>query len=180
MIFYRGLMMKFKLSEAVEVIPLAKLDKRLDTESELYPVEHNLETMPPVPVQFTEKPKPVPGKKEKVYAHEDIEDVLREYSSDKLELNDTNDTELDDDLEEADFDIDEMESVQVSDKLPGTKYTVAHAKGAIDGILSKWMEMVRDFPEGEKRHNFLEIGERLSEIAAVLERDFIKGIEHEA
>ena len=163
---------KIKLSETIEVIPLAKLDKRLDSmKSELYPVEHNLKSMPPVPAQFTKEPRTVPGKKEKVYAHEDIEDVLREYSSDKLELNDT---DLEDDLEEADFDADEMESVQISDELPGTKYTVAHAKGAIDGMLGKWMEMVRDFPEGKKRRDFLEIGERLSEISAVLERDFIR------
>jgi hypothetical protein len=36
------------------------------------------------------------------------------------------------------------------------------------------MELVREFPEGRKRRDFLEIGERLSEIAAVLDRDFIK------
>ena len=168
-------MMKFKikLSEAIEVIPLAKLDKRLDQPSKIYPVEHNLETMPPVPAQFTKEPRPVPGKKEKVYAHEDIEDVLREYSSDKLD-DMSDDTRLEDDLEEADFDIDEMKSEQVSDELPGSKYTVAHAKGALDGMLSKWMELVREFPEGRKRRDFLEIGERLSEITAVLDRDFIK------
>lgn len=56
-------------------------------------------------------------------------------------------------------------------------YTIDNAKSQIDGILKRWMDLAGAFPEGDQRHNFLQIGERLEEIANTLERDFIR---HEA
>ena len=59
--------------------------------------------------------------------------------------------------------------------LPPTGYNVQQAKAQLDGILKRWMDMAGGFPEGEQRHRFIEIGERLEEIANTLERDFVQG-----
>lgn len=62
------------------------------------------------------------------------------------------------------------------EEIPGTpsgsKYTVDIAMGQLEGILKNWMLLAGDFPEGEQKHNFIEIGERLREISGVLERDY--------
>ena len=56
----------------------------------------------------------------------------------------------------------------------GRGYNVQQAKGQLDGIIKQWMDMAGNYPEGDKRHNFLEIGERLREISAVINRDYIE------
>jgi hypothetical protein len=67
------------------------------------------------------------------------------------------------------------------DELPGLpsgkSYTLNMAKKQLDGILEQWMDLAGNYEEGEERHNFLEIGERLREISAVLQRDFLGGAE---
>jgi hypothetical protein len=55
----------------------------------------------------------------------------------------------------------------------GNNYTVDQAKGQLDGIIKNWMDMAGNYPEGEQRHNFIELGERLREISAVINRDFM-------
>ena len=55
----------------------------------------------------------------------------------------------------------------------GNNYTIDQAKGQLDGIVKNWMDLAGNYPEGEQRHNFIEIGERLREISAVLNRDFM-------
>lgn len=55
----------------------------------------------------------------------------------------------------------------------GNNYTIDQAKGQLDGIIKNWMDMAGNYPEGEQRHNFIEIGERLREISAVINRDFM-------
>ena len=51
-------------------------------------------------------------------------------------------------------------------------YTIDMIIGQIRGVIKPWMQIASRYPEGEQRHNFMEIGERLSEIANTLERDF--------
>lgn len=68
------------------------------------------------------------------------------------------------------------EQAPAPENIPGTpsgnKYSVDTAMGQLEGILKNWMLMAGEFPEGEQKHNFIEIGERLREISGVLERDF--------
>ena len=59
----------------------------------------------------------------------------------------------------------------------GSGYSIDIAKGQLDGILKHWMDLAGNFPEGKKRHEFLEVGERLREISAVINRDFLGGAE---
>lgn len=54
-------------------------------------------------------------------------------------------------------------------------YTIQMAKNQLDGVIKQFPKLSVQFPEGDKRHKFIEIEERLSEISAVLARDFING-----
>jgi len=56
----------------------------------------------------------------------------------------------------------------------GSNYTVEMVKSQLDGILKMWMDLAGNYPEGDDRHKFLEIGERLREISGVVERDFVQ------
>jgi len=56
----------------------------------------------------------------------------------------------------------------------GSNYTVEMVKNQLDGILKMWMDLAGNYPEGDERHKFIEIGERLREISGVVERDFIQ------
>lgn len=86
-------------------------------------------------------------------------------------------SELDPDAPESLDGLDVPESGTPGDVpgLPsGRGYTVDQAKGQLDGIIKQWMDLAGNYPEGEERHKFLEIGERLREISAVINRDYIK------
>ena len=56
----------------------------------------------------------------------------------------------------------------------GSNYTVEMVKSQLDGILKMWMDLAGNYPEGDERHKFIEIGERLREISGVVERDFVQ------
>lgn len=56
----------------------------------------------------------------------------------------------------------------------GSNYTVEMVKNQLDGILKMWMDLAGNYPEGDERHKFIEIGERLREISGVVERDFVQ------
>ncbi len=54
----------------------------------------------------------------------------------------------------------------------GSDYSVDMANSQLTGVIDKWMDLAGNYAEGDQRHNFIEIGERLREIVGVLERDF--------
>jgi hypothetical protein len=56
----------------------------------------------------------------------------------------------------------------------GNNYSVEMAKQQLDGVIGNWMDLAGNYEEGEERHKFLEIGERLREISGVIARDYIQ------
>jgi hypothetical protein len=150
------------LNEAVKAIPLAKIDKRLATKSKLTVIKPRLEHMPPPP-GVTNLPLDV-----NVNIHRDsvpLSDSIQEAAP-----------EIAPEIEAA------PEASEITDAdlpIPGLPsgggYTLEIAKGQLDGILGKWMDIAGNYPEGDQRHKFIEIGERLREISAVIQRDFLSG-----
>lgn len=153
------------LAEALEVIPLGKIDKRLKTQSKLgMPTSRLRKSKQASSLAGPTLPSPV------------FTNLRRE----KLPLSDDIMSEqvTDEDLpprEEA-APTEAASTGEVVPGLPsGSKYTLSQAKGQLDGIIKFWMDLAGNYPEGEQRHKFLEIGERLREISAVLNRDFLGG-----
>lgn len=129
---------------------LSKIDPRLGCQSKLIPIKSDTEHMSSLDKQMS-IPDPVRYfHRQKSYMHEDIDDGSDSDSDDDI---------LDDDIPGASS---------------GSNYTIEMAKGQLDGIIGKWMDISGNYPEGERRHKFLEIGERLREISAVIHRDYIE------
>lgn len=169
------------LNRAIEALDMSNLDPRLSTDSQLRNVQHNTESMPALdrPVH---KPLPVrsnlrrhqPAVNEQLEL-DDEDELGDELGDDELD-DELGDDELDDELEDA---LGEPKQDQLDDGdtpagIPsGSGYDLNMAKSQLDGIIEKWMDLAGNFPEGEKRHEFIEIGERLREISGVLHRDFL-------
>ena len=186
-----------ELKDALRITQLEKVDKRLDMPSELSPVTSNTKHMPKLNQIIT----PEPGlpntnfQKQQVYLREANEDELRrrprEEEEDIDSMLEKGEEEFEDDgglgpTEEegalpdediTDADLPEPEEQEVPGLPSGSKYTLQQAKGQLDGVIRQWMDLSGNYPEGDKRHNFLEIGERLREITAVIQRDYLEAQE---
>ena len=186
-----------ELKDALRITQLEKVDKRLDMPSELSPVTSNTKHMPKLNQIIT----PEPGlpntnfQKQQVYLREANEDELRrrprEDEEDIDSMLEKGEEEFEDDgglgpTEEegalpdediTDADLPEPEEQEVPGLPSGSKYTLQQAKGQLDGVIRQWMDLSGNYPEGDKRHNFLEIGERLREITAVIQRDYLEAQE---
>lgn len=167
-----------RLDKAMKLVPLTKIDGRLDMPSELEPIESDTEHMPPLDHKISE---PAQVNVNLTRARPMLSDsVIRE---DEFDLGGEEDIGGDegggaltaDDDEITDADIPSEPADDTPAGMPsGSEYTVEQAKGQLDGIIKQWMDLAGNYPEGEQRHNFLEIGERLREISGVLNRDFIQ------
>jgi len=167
-------------------------DGRLKCRSELKPVKARQEHMAPVP-GAENKPLDVNVNlhRERVPLSDDVhvdQTVIGEARDDKAR-----DDEREDDLMPDDEDLmpdDEDLMPDDEDLMPdeggeaegekedgtpqGSGYDLKMAKGQLDGILEKWMDIAGTYPDGSKRDEFMEIGERLREISGVLQRDFLE------
>ena len=169
-----------RLNEALEVTPLAQLDSRLDQPgtSGIVPVSSrnkvakiggkgspstmHIQNVPPVHSQLVreaqEAPPPPPAPPAP-QASPGQQGAQPGVSPEEIQPED-------------------LPQQQAPEEPPtgmpsGSGYTIQGAKGQLDGILKNWMDLAGNFPEGKKRHEFLEIGERLREISAVINRDFL-------
>jgi len=161
-------MLREELDEALKLLSLADIDPRLNSKSELSLAHSKLRHTPPLDKQFA-VPEPVHSnfRRQKSYMYESLEDKLE----DEIGLPDEEELvggDLEDDLGDEGLGGEEIPGLP-----SGGGYTVEMAKGQLDGIIGKWMDLAGNYPEGDERHKFMEIGERLREISAVLNRDFI-------
>lgn len=168
-----------KLSDALKIVPVAEWDKRLDVKSDLKRVESSTEKGPRLDPVIATEPDDVYSNfgRKKTWVTEDVaSDVEKELETDEnLPVDDVTEPVPEDEESEdegiLDSDIPEREHIPGTPS--GSGYTVKQAKGQLDGIIKQWLMMAGNYPEGEQRHNFLEIGERLREISGVLQRDFL-------
>lgn len=157
------------LSEALKAVPMARLDKRLDSPSDMRVITSDTEHAPPL-----DRPVTNPAQ---VYVN------LQRHTpvtNEEMELPLDEPVEGDDmGIPEPDLDItdDDLPQPDQKEEIPatpsGNEYTLDMAKGQLDGIIEKWMDLSGNYPEGEQRHKFIEIGERLREISGVIHRDFL-------
>jgi hypothetical protein len=182
-----------KLNKSFKVVPLTSTDKRLTADSKMIPIKSRLQVskikggiheaapMPGAGPKLTPEapaPKTTPGA-----TPEDISDL-----GSKLDAMD-NGGDLGGDLE-GDLG-GETEGLDLDTEIPmdgnensenkkggatpaGSDYSIEQAHQQLDGVIGNWMDMAGKYPEGEDRHKFLEIGERLREIAGVIKRDYIE------
>ena len=139
-------------------IQIGKIDPRLKTKSRLKTINHGLVKSPPPP-GVNNYPPPPPNvnlKREKVPLSDAIDQAYQQKPPQSPSPQPQPQPQP-------------PQSPQPQPK----QYTVEKAHKAIEGIISKWMQLAGQWPEGKQRHNFMEIGERLREIAGVLQRDFM-------
>jgi hypothetical protein len=155
------------------------------------PIESDTEHMPELGRQF-EKPKDINSNfaRAKVYTEEYL---IREYPGDDLkpgkddprpiprskeEENDfvePREPEVEDEI--LDSDLPETGSGEdiITPTSSGSKYTMAQAKGQLDGILGQWMDLAGNIPEGPKQDKFFEIGKILRGVSGILNDEFMQG-----
>ena len=158
-----------ELDEAINILSLSKVDPRLDCPSELTPIKSSTKHMPSLDQQMS---LPNPARyfhRQKSYMHEAVDNLDDLENKDLGGGDDLGGNDLGDDL-----DGDEINNDDIPGASSGSNYTIEMAKGQLDGIIGKWMDIAGNYPEGERRHKFLEIGERLREISAVIHRDYIE------
>lgn len=156
---------------------LTDIDSRLNMDSDLQPVASSLEVCFPDPSKVVNTPIPPPVnvnlRRDKV----PLSDSLIREQEIELEPDESTDPEM------AGDEIDDIigpapdEELPGEQDLPGTpgsaQMSVQQLKGQLDGLLKNWMDIAGEYPEGKKRHDWLEIGERLREISGVIQRDFV-------
>ena len=174
-----------RLDEALEVTPLAQLDSRLDQPGPagIVPISSrnkaakiggkghsssmHIQNVPPVHSQLVREAAPAPQEApvapQAAPASPEQQGAQGEVSPEEIQPED-------------------LPGQQGLEEPPtgmpsGSGYSIDIAKGQLDGILKHWMDLAGNFPEGKKRHEFLEVGERLREISAVINRDFLGGAE---
>lgn len=170
-----------RLNEAMELVPLTSMDPRLDQNSDIEPIKSNLKrsqqfhstcgspSSPPVHTA-------IKGIREAVEAPAapPQQQAPQAPPSDEITQDDLPPLEGEAPQQGGGQD----QGQQGGGGLPnGGDYTTQNAKEQIDGILKNWLDLAGQYPEGDLRHNFLEIGERLREISGVLHRDFLGGAE---
>jgi len=145
------------LDKRLEIDNLEDLDPRLSSDTRMSKASSRLQRMEPLPDQ------PVA-----------VQQVNTNLQRDKVRLSDgiiREEEEIDVSIKDPDQ---SKEAENYGGSTPGgSGYTLENAKNQLDGIVDKWMELAGYYPDGEKRHDFLEIGERLREISGVLQRDFL-------
>jgi hypothetical protein len=168
------------LDEAVKAIPLAKIDKRLASKSKLTAVKSHQDHMPPPPgVVSLPLDVNVNIRRDNVPLSDSIQEAapMAEIPEEEPEAEAPEEEAPGAEAEEPEITDDDLPSLSGQEQIPGlpsgSNYTLEMAKGQLDGILGKWIDLAGNYPEGDKRHQFIEIGERLREISAVLQRDYI-------
>jgi hypothetical protein len=185
-----------KLNKSFRVVPLTSIDNRLDSESDLKPIKSRLkvskvrggihETMEK-PMTGAEAHKPMTGP--------DVDGIASKMDTD-MSMPDTPDESMPDtpDMSNDDIGLDDElpmdgdgdgDGGANSDEHGGAtpsdgSYSTEQAYQQLNGILNNWMDLSGKYPEGEERHKFLEIGERLREIAGVIKRDYIDSEDEKA
>ena len=84
------------------------------------------------------------------------------------------DQDLENDLDPIEADLDTMERPERPESSGSQEYSVNHVVSQLDGMVDHWFKLAQNV-QPEQKENFLKLGERLSEIVAVLQSEFSNG-----
>jgi len=87
---------------------------------------------------------------------------------------DENELDLESDVDKIESDIDNIQDPQKPEMSNRQEYDLSHVTSQLDGMVEHWFKLAENM-EPEKKENFLKLGERLSEIADVLQSEFLNG-----
>ena len=92
----------------------------------------------------------------------------------KEELDGIDDLDLEDDLDPIESDMDNVQKPERPDSNNKQEYNLSQVSAQLDGMVEHWFKLAQNV-DSDQKEDFLKLGDRLSEIAELLNSEFVNG-----